>query len=160
LRLSEATHLKVENIDSACGFIHIRGSKGKMGNKDRQVPLPQKTLALLREQWKSHKNKVWIFPSPGKDGKGMPTAENPIHKRSVWAAFRSALKTSGINKKATVHSLRHAWATHLLEAGINLRLIQTWLGHSSPSTTGVYTHLTENAKAAGIKSIDELMDDL
>ena len=160
LCLSEATHLKVENIDSACGFIHIRGSKGNMGNKDRLVPLPQKTLALLREQWKSHKNKVWIFPSPGRGGKDMPTAEKPIHKRSVWAAFRSALKTAGINKKATVHSLRHAWATHLLEAGVNLRLIQTWLGHSSASTTGVYTHLTDNSKAAGIKSIDELMDDL
>jgi site-specific recombinase XerD len=78
----------------------------------------------------------------------------------VQVAFRSALKTAGISKKATVHSLRHSWATHLLEEGINLRLIQTWLGHSSPSTTSVYTHLTEKAKAMAVKSINELMDDL
>jgi integrase len=148
LRLSEGSQLKVENIDSARGFIHVQ-SKGIMGKKDRYVPLPQKTLALLREQWKSHRNKVWLFPSAGHSGKDMPNATSP-----------KALKTAGINKKATVHSLRHSWATHLLEAGINLRLIQAWLGHSSPATTSVYTHLTEKAKSKAIKSINELMDDL
>ena len=160
LRLSEGIHLKIENIDSARGFIQVRNSKGHMGGKDRDVPLPKKTLALLREQWKSHKNKVWIFPSAGRDGKNMPLATTPVSKSSVQVAFRKALKTAGINKKATVHTLRHSWATHLLEAGINLRLIQAWLGHSSPATTSVYTHLTEEAKSKAIKSIDELMDDL
>ena len=90
----------------------------------------------------------------------MPYATKPISKSSVQTAFRNAGKTAGINKKATVHSLRHSWATHLLEAGINLRLIQDWLGHSSPATTSVYTHLTEKAQSMAIKSIDELMDDL
>jgi integrase len=159
LRLSEGSQLKVENIDSARGFIHVQ-SKGIMGKKDRYVPLPQKTLALLREQWKSHRNKVWLFPSAGRSGKDMPNATSPISNSSVQTAFRKALKTAGINKKATVHSLRHSWATHLLEAGINLRLIQAWLGHSSPATTSVYTHLTEKAKSKAIKSINELMDDL
>jgi len=133
LRLSEGTHLKVEDIDGDRGFISVRHSKGHMGNKDRNVPLPQKTLELLRE---------------------------PVSKSSVQAALRSALKTTGINKKATVHTLRHSWATHLLEAGVNLRLIQAWLGHSSPATTSIYTHLTEKAKTMAVKSIDELMDDL
>ena len=160
LRLSEGTHLKVEDIDSDRGFIRVRQSKGNMGNKDREVPLPQKTLALLREQWKSHRNKVWIFPSAGHGGTNMPLATTPVSHSSVQTALRSALRTSAINKKATVHTLRHSWATHLLEASINLRLIQTWLGHSSPSTTSVYTHLTEKAKTVAAKTIDELMDDL
>ena len=159
LRLSEGTHLKVENIDSARGFLHVQ-SKGHMGKKDRYVPLPQRTLSLLRDQWKSHRNKVWLFPSAGRSGKEMPEATKPISNSSVQSAFRKTLKTAAINKKATVHSLRHSWATHLLEAGINLRLIQAWLGHSSPATTSVYTHLTEKAKSMAIKSIDELMEDL
>ena len=157
LRLSEGTHLKVEDIDGDRGFISVRQSKG---NKDRNVPLPQKTLELLREQWKSHRNKVWIFPSAGNSGTNMPYATTPLSNSSVQAALRSALKSAGINKKATVHTLRHSWATHLLEAGINLRLIQIWLGHSTPATTSVYTHLTEKAKTMAIKSINELMDDL
>ena len=78
----------------------------------------------------------------------------------MQVAFRSALKMAGINKKASVHSLRHSWATHLLEKGINLRLIQTWLGHSSPASTSIYTHLTEKAKTAAVKTINELMADL
>ena len=160
LRLSEGTHLKVENIDGDRGYISIRKSKGHMGNKDRNVPLPKKTLALLREQWKSHENKVWIFPSAGHGAKNMPYSTTPVSNSSVQVAFRKALKTAGINKKATVHTLRHSWATHLLEAGINLRLIQAWLGHSTPTTTSIYTHLTEKAKSKAIKSIDELMGDL
>ena len=90
----------------------------------------------------------------------MPYATTPVSNSSVQVAFRKALKSAGINKKATVHSLRHSWATHLLEAGVNLRLIQAWLGHSTPATTSVYTHLTEKAKTDGAKTIDELMDDL
>ncbi len=157
LRLSEGTHLKIEDIDSARGFISIRQSKG---NKDRNVPLPPKTLNLLRDQWKTHKNKVWIFPSARNNGTNMTNAAIPLSNSSVQVAFRSALKSAGINKKATVHTLRHSWATHLLEAGINLRLIQVWLGHSTPATTSVYTHLTEKAKTMAVKSINELMADL
>ena len=160
LRVSEGINLRVEHIDSARGFIHVQGSKGKMGKKDRYVPLPKKNLQLLRQQWKSHRNKVLLFPSAGHSGKDMPYATRPISKSSVNSAFRKALKTAGISKKATVHSLRHSWATHLLEAGVNLRLIQVWLGHKSPSTTSIYTHLTEKAKTMAIKTINELMADL
>jgi integrase len=160
LRLSEGTQLKVANIDSDRGFIQVEESKGKIGKKDRYVPLPQKTLDLLREQWKSHKNKVWLFPAAGRNGQQMRDATRPISNSSVQSAFRKALKAAGITKKATVHTLRHSWATHLLEAGINLRLIQAWLGHSSPATTSVYTHLTEEAKTMAVKSINELMADL
>jgi integrase len=156
LRLSEGTHLKVEDIDGNRGFISVRQSKG---NKDRNVPLPQKTLELLREQWKSHRNEVWLFPSAGHGGTNMSNATKPLSNSSVQVALRSASKTAGINKKATVHTLRHSWATHLLEAGVNLRLIQAWLGHSSPATTSVYTHLTEKAKTMAVKSINELMND-
>ena len=160
LRLSEGTHLKVEDIDGDRGFINVRQSKGTMGKKDRNVPLPQKTLELLREQWKSHRNKVWLFPSTAHGSNDMPYATAPLSNSSVQVAFRKALKTAGINKKATVRTLRHSWATHLLEAGINLRLIQVWLGHSSPTTTSIYTHLTEKAKTVAVKSINELMADL
>jgi len=157
LRLSEAVQLKIEDINSAQGFIHVRQSKG---NKDRNVPLPQKTLQLLREQWKRHKNKIWIFPAARKDGSNMSHAQTPMNRKSVQAAFRAALKQAGIHKKATVHTLRHSYATHLLEAGINLRLIQTWLGHSTPRTTCIYTHLTIKAQQQAIKSLNELMHDL
>jgi integrase len=157
LRLSEGINLKIEDIDSARGYLHIRRCKS---NRDRYVPLPQKTLQLLRRQWSSHKNRTLLFPSPGTSRAEMPVATKPISKASVQSAFRSAAKSAGINKKATVHTLRHSWATHLLEAGINLRLIQTWLGHSSPNTTSIYTHLTEQAKTVGIKTINELMADL
>ena len=84
LRLSEGIHLKVENIDSARGILQVRKTKGHMGHKDRDVPLPQKTLQLLREQWKSHKNKVWIFPSAGQGGKTLHLASLRTGIR-VWA---------------------------------------------------------------------------
>lgn len=154
LRLSEGIHLKVEDIDSDRGFLNIRQSKG---NKDRNVPLPEKTLQLLRQQWLEHRNNTWIFPSVVN---GKCNADKPISKSSVQSAFRKALKAAGIHKKASVHTLRHSWATHLLEAGVNLRLIQVWLGHSSPSTTSIYTHLTKAAQTAAVKSINTLMADL
>ena len=154
LRLSEGIHLKVENIDSGRGFISVRQSKG---NKDRNVPLPEKTLQLLRQQWLDHRNDTWLFPSVVR---GTCNPEKTISKSSVQTAFRKALKDAGIRKKASVHTLRHSWATHLLEAGVNLRLIQVWLGHSTPGTTSIYTHLTKTAQAVAVKSINTLMADL
>ena len=160
LRVSEGVRLKVQDIDSSRGFIHVRGAKGTMGKKDRSVPLPKRTLDLLREQWQSHRHPTWIFPSPGRGGNNMPNAIAPISKSSVQTAFRNARNAAGVSKKATVHTLRHSWATHLLEAGLNLRLIQVWLGHGSLSTTSIYTHLTEKAEAVAMASIDDLMNDL
>ncbi len=156
LRLQEGTHLQVPDIDSARRLVHIHGK----GATDRYVPLPQRTLELLREFWKTHRNPLWLFPAPGRGGIGMPTASEPISKSSVQNAFRNALKHSGIHQRASVHTLRHSYATHLLEANLNLRLIQEYLGHNSPTTTSIYTHLTDKAKAMAADSMNRIMEDL
>ena len=157
LRLQEGTHLQVADIDSARMMIHVRHGKG---NKDRYVPLPQRTLELLREYWVTHRNPLLLFPAEGRDHIDLAQATEPMSKSSVQDAFHAALKESRINKRASVHTLRHSWATHLLEAGVNLRLIQEYLGHSSPATTSVYTHLTVKAEQLGAATINQLMSDL
>jgi len=157
LRLQEGTHLQVADIDSARMMIHVRHGKGA---KDRYVPLPQRTLVLLRQYWRTHRNPVLLFPAEGRGHVDLAKATEPMPRSSVQDAFRAALKQSGNNKRASVHTLRHSWATHLLEAGVNLRLIQEWLGHSSPATTSVYTHLTVKAEQLGTDAINQLMSDL
>ena len=157
LRLQEGTNLRVADIDSARQMIHVRHGKGA---KDRYVPLPQRTLELLRQYWATHRHPLLLFPSPGHGEVPLATATETVHKSSVQDAFRAALKASGNHKRASVHTLRHSWATHLLEAGVNLRLIQEWLGHSSPATTSVYTHLTVKAEQLGAAAINQLMSDL
>ena len=157
LRLQEGTNLRVADIDSARLMIHVRSGKGA---KDRYAPLPERPLALLRQYWTSHRNPLLLFPSPGHGEVPLATATAPMHKSSLQDAFRAALKESRLNKRASVHTLRHSYATHLLEAGVNLRLIQAWLGHSSTSTTNLYTHLTERATALGVQLVDQLMRDL
>jgi integrase/recombinase XerD len=157
LRLQEGTHLQVADIDSARLMIHVRHGKGA---KDRYVPLPQPTLQLLRQYWKQHRNPLLLFPAEGRDHIDLAKSTEPMSKSSVQDAFRAALKDSGNNKRASVHTLRHSWATHLLEAGVNLRLIQEWLGHNSPATTSIYTHLTVKAEQLGTAAINQLMSDL
>jgi site-specific recombinase XerD len=157
LRLQEGTHLQVPDIDGDRMFIHIHHGKGA---KDRYVPLPERTLVMLREFWKTHRNKVWIFPAPGRGGTGMPTAGKPIPKSSVQRAFKDAIRRAGIHKRASVHTLRHSYSTHLLESGVNLRLIQEYLGHSSPNTTAIYTHLTKKAESMALNSLNLIMGDL
>jgi integrase/recombinase XerD len=157
LRLQEGTNLRVADIDSARQMIHVRHGKGA---KDRYVPLPERTLQLLRQYWKQHRNPSLLFPAEGRNHSELAQATEPMSKSSVQQAFRAALKASGNNKRASVHTLRHSWATHLLEAGVNLRLIQEWLGHSSPATTSVYTHLTVKAEQLGAQAINQIMSDL
>jgi site-specific recombinase XerD len=157
LRLKEGTHLQVGDIDSRRMVIHLHHGKG---NKDRYVPLPQSTLEALRTQWKTHRNRVWIFPASGRGGIHRSTATTPMPHGNVQDAFRAALRESGINKKASVHTLRHSYATHLLEAGINLRQIQENLGHNSPKTTALYTHLTEQAFQQTKDVLNKLMEGL
>ena len=157
LRLQEGIRLAVPDIDSARMMIHVRHGKG---NKDRYVPLPQRTLELLRDYWSTHRNPVLIFPAEGRDHIDLSKATDPMSKSSVQDAFRAALKQSGINKRASVHTLRHSWATHLLEAGVHLRLIQEYLGHNSPATTSVYTHLTVKAEQLGAEAINRVIDNL
>lgn len=157
LRLQEGTHLQVADIDSSRMVVHVRHGKGA---KDRYVPLPQHTLEMLREYWKTHRNPELLFPAEGRNHIELRKSTEPMSKSSVQGAFRRGLKKSGINKRASVHTLRHSWATALLEAGVNLRLIQEWLGHNSPTTTSVYTHLTARAEQLGAEVINRVMTDL
>jgi len=154
LRLQEGAGLQVRDIDSARMMIHIH--KGK-GGKDRYVPLPQRTLELLRQYWVTHRNPVWLFPASANGRIELSKVTKPIHASGLQRAFKLALKQSRIHKDASVHTLRHSWATHLLEAGVNLRLIQQYLGHSSPTTTSIYTHLTLKTEQLGAEVINRIM---
>ncbi len=138
-------------------MIHIRCGKGA---KDRYLPLPLRTLELLRQYWLTHHNPVLIFPAPGRRHGDLSLSTRPMPKSSLQKVFRAALKESRIHKPASVHTLRHSWATHLLEEGVNLRLIQNYLGHSSPATTSLYTHLTLRAEQQASLVINRLMSDL
>lgn len=153
LRLNEGVRLQVSQIDSARMQLLIRSAKG---NKDRYVPLPSHTLTLLRTHWLTHHNPRWLFPAaaPGVDPR---TVDSPICDSGVRRAFHAALLETGLTKAASVHTLRHSWATHLLEAGVNLRTIQVWLGHRSANTTALYTHLTDKAEQLAQTTLDELM---
>ncbi|MBA3946828.1 MAG: site-specific integrase [Herpetosiphonaceae bacterium] len=153
LRIQEGLHLRVSQIDSARMMIHIQGGKG---GKDRYVPLAPQLLPLLRAHWMTHRHPVWLFPARRT---GQTTTET-MAVDGVGRAFHAAVAACGIHKPATVHTLRHSWATHLLEAGVNLRLIQTWLGHSSPHTTALYTHLTGKTEAQATEAINQLLEGL
>lgn len=154
LRISEGVRVQVEDIDGQRKVLRVRGK----GNKERQVPLSEQTLESLRGFWKLHRSEPWIFParlqprSPSQDG--------PVDINNLRGAFKAALQASGIKKTASVHSLRHSYATHLLEAGVQLRLIQEILGHRSPSTTAIYTHLTAEVRAQLVEPLQALTQDL
>ena len=126
----------------------------------RRVPLPEVTLQILRRFWLTHRNPVWLFPKRRARGILIPNAPEAMSITSVGDAFRATLRDSGITKPATVHTLRHSWATHLLEAGIHIRQIQMWLGHRSLTTTAHYTHLTRKAEIIAEAQLDDLLSDL
>jgi integrase/recombinase XerD len=151
LRLKEGVSLQVKDIDSSRMGVHVRQGKGR---KDRYVPLPERTLAQLRGYWRPHRHPQWLFPSRGFGQYG------PMDESGVQKAFGLALKESGIHKAASVHTLRHSYATHLLEAGVNLRLIQSYLGHDSLNTTAIYVHLTPQAQVEAALTINQLMANL
>jgi site-specific recombinase XerD len=151
LRLLEGVTLQVSQIDSARMQLHIRGGKG---NKDRAIPLPERTLTLLRAHWRLHRNPVWVFPSTAPTNE--PHATAPMDESGLQKAFRHAVQAAGVSKPATIHSLRHSWATHLLESGVNVRVLQLWMGHTSPTTTAIYTHLTQHAEQAAARALERL----
>ena len=158
LRIQEGTHLQVKDIDSVSEIIHIHTGQG---GKDRNVPLPQSILKILRQYWVTHRNPVWIYPSRDKEGiYRLDTATKPMTVRAVQRAFLGALQESGVTKEATVHTLRHSWATHLYEAGVDLRIIQAYLGHSSPATTSIYTHLTPKTTEPARLTINQVVENL
>jgi integrase/recombinase XerD len=156
LRLLEGVHLQVADIDSTRSLLHIRQGKGGI---DRRVPLPEAALARLRAHWRTHRNPLWVFPAPHRRP-ARPVddpAVGPIGPSSLQKAFVLAVKQSGITKRAHVHTLRHSYATHLLEAGVPVAVIQEYLGHSSPSTTAIYTHVTRELRDAARDPINDLI---
>jgi site-specific recombinase XerD len=157
LRLHEALYLQVSDIDSDRMRIHVHRGKGA---KDRYVPLPEQTLNILRSYWKLHRNPLWIFPRLGHSGKEGPTAQTPMDKGSVQGALRRVLKQLKITKRVSVHTLRHSYATHLLEAGVNIRRIQQYLGHHSLNSTMVYLHLTTQGHERAYGIINDLMQEV
>lgn len=153
LRLQEALHLEVGDIDSDRMLIHVHRGKGA---KDRMVPLPPQTLAVLREHWKSHRNVRLIFPAHG-----AATAQSPMGKTTVQTAMRAAVRQAGITKRSVhIHCLRHSYATHLLEEGVNLRVIQRYLGHTKIETTMMYLHLTRKGHDEAVEVINRLMGEI
>lgn len=154
LRLNEALHLQVKDIDKDRMRIHVHRGKGA---KDRYVPLPLTTLMVLRNYWKHHRNPVLIFPALGRGGTTGPISMTPMTKSTVQGALRRVVKQLGFKKKISVHTLRHSYATHLLEAGVNIRRIQQYLGHASLNTTMIYLHLTTQGHERACGIINDLM---
>jgi len=155
LRLLEGATLQIPQIDSARMQLHIHGK----GGRDRYVPLPKGTLLMLRGFWRTHRSPILLFPATTRKGlkHSLETEAGPIHRSSLQGAFRRARDKAGIRKKAHIHTLRHSYATHLLEDGVNLRLIQVYLGHSSVRTTQIYTHLTREVCARANDPVNRLM---
>ncbi len=151
LRLQEGVQLQVANIDSGRMQLHVRRGKG---NKDRYVPLPEQVLKLLRRHWQTHGHPVWLFP--GQRDMATGQVKGAMNESGVQRAFGGALQESGLHKPATVHTLRHSYATHLLEKGVDLRRIQSYLGHNSLTTTARYTHLTPEGEAQVKTIINDL----
>ena len=145
LRLSEVARLRVEDIDSARMVIHVRQGKG---HKDRDVMLSPRLLAVLREYWKAYRPGPFLFPGRQPD--------RPVALRTVQMVCQRALAASGLGKRVHMHTLRHSFATHLLESGTDLRTIQVLLGHRSFSTTARYLHIT----TAALKSTRSPFDGL
>lgn len=160
LRMSEALHIRPQDIDGK--RLVIRITEGK-GGKSREVPISPELLQRLRIFWKSHGNTRWLFPGVGRGWKSsglslrdaLHRSKHAMTKASVWTAIKLAKAETGLDKKhakLTIHTLRHSYATHMLEAGVHVRQVAGYLGHSSLKPTMVYLHLTavseEQARAA------------
>jgi integrase/recombinase XerD len=148
LRLSECLNLRIEDIDSSRMLIRIKGK----GNKYRNVPLPEHIVQLLRIYWRRDRPRPLLFPSRKKGGS--------IAQTTINYALKDACKKAGITKIVTVHTLRHSYATHLLENGVDIRIIQGVLGHKSNKSTIRYTHLTDKTDQVLNKAVNKQMDQL
>jgi integrase/recombinase XerD len=135
IRRAELCRLKVEDIDSHRMVVHIRQGKR---NRDRDVPLTPKLLETLREYWRWMKPKTYLFPGMEKSWR----ADKPLTPKCVWLAIQNAAKRAGIKKRVSPHTMRHSFATHLLENGTDLRTIQMLLGHSDLRATSIYLHVS------------------
>jgi site-specific recombinase XerD len=147
LRLNEAINLKIGDIDSKRMMMKVRGK----GSKDRYTVLGERTIKILRSYWKIYQPTSYLFPSTAKD--------RPLDKSTVGKVLKKSLELCNIQKKASIHTLRHSFATHLLESGADLYYIQRLMGHSSTSTTSVYLHVAKRDVARIKSPIDLLKDD-
>jgi integrase/recombinase XerD len=158
LRLHAALFLQVSDIDGQ--RLHVPIHRGK-GAKDRSVPLPAETRALLRSSWKTPRHPTWLFPATGRNHQQSPPATTPMRRSSVQGAFRTAQYRAGITQMGVaLHPLRHASATHLLAAGVHPRLIQRSLGHTHLETTMVSLHLTHTGHEEAYERLNALMHGL
>ena len=161
LRVREACRIEVAQLRAHPGRVLVRQGKG---GKDRLVPLAPEMLADLRRFWRRHRNPRWLFPALGsghRRGKEPRAAQarratGPLSESAVQNACRLALAASGINKAATPHTLRHSYATHLLEEGISIRLISQYLGHASLEVTLIYTHLSAVSESQAVEALQRL----
>jgi integrase/recombinase XerD len=149
LRLTEGTQLQVSDLDAQRLLVQVRCGKG---GKDRCVPLAPRVLTLLREYWQRQRPRPWVFPARDRAA--------PLSPPALQKTFKAVVRQSGIPKDASIHTLRHSYATHLLERGVSLRVIQELLGHRSPRTTARYTHLTPPTLDVVHATITALMADL
>jgi site-specific recombinase XerD len=146
LRVNELVHLKVRGIDSQ--RMSIRVEQGK-GGKDRYTILSPRLLDELRRYWTTHHSGLWLFPSP-------KNIERPVTVNAAWQAYTAAKRRAGIAKQGGIHALRHAFATHMLEAGTDLHTIQRLLGHAHISTTMRYFHIAKGTLTANRSPLDLL----
>ena len=155
LRIGEAIKITPADIDGERKILHVRNGKG---NKDRAVPIPDNIYEKLRKYWLTHRNRMLLFPA--KFSSDRVSTNISIKSRVLQVAFKKALGESGVIRKATPHTLRHSYATHLLEAGVNIRVIQKYLGHRSLRATIVYIHLTNTTEMRCVELLNKLMSDL
>ena len=148
MRRAELARLKVEDIDSQRMVIHVRQGKG---GKDRDVTLSPRLLEVLRDYWRWRKPQVYLFPSLLR-----PRPDKPITSKTIWYAVREAARRAGIKKRITPHTLRHSWATHLLERGTDLKTIQMLLGHVDLEATTIYLHLSQRHMQSMTNPVDTL----
>lgn len=160
LRVSEAVNLRVGDIEAGGAVLRIREAKG---GKDRLVPLPHYALRELRAYWKTHRHPVLLFPGVGRGWREKPEAvarlaqaAEPMGVGSVQTCLRLARADARLPEGTCVHTLRHSYATHLLEEGVSIRLISAYLGHASLETTLIYTHLTAVNEASARAALDRL----
>jgi integrase/recombinase XerD len=147
LRAAEVCHLRVQDIDSDRMIIHVEEGKG---GRDRMAMLSPGLLDLLRDYWREARPDGWLFP-------GLPRV-NPISPRQLNRAFASAKHMAGVTRSATLHTLRHSFATHLLEAGTDVRVIQVLLGHTKLTTTARYTHVATKTIQNTVSPFERLKD--
>jgi site-specific recombinase XerD len=163
LRVGEAVRIQVKDIQARQEQPRLLVRHGK-GGKQRYVPLSPGMVQELRAWWRTHQNRNYLFPTPGRGwadrtltlSQSMHLNQGPMSESCVQAAYRMARAASGVNPGSTTHTLRHSYATHLLEEGVSLRQISAYLGHNTLDTTVIYTHLTNVSEARTQAALDKL----